>query len=56
MKQSLAFFITKPLKGKICPNFAAVNDNLKILHISAVFIFGLINTPVPGNVYFLSKF
>ena len=40
MKEYFASFITKPLKSKICPNFAAVNDNLKILHISVVFIFG----------------
>ena len=32
-------FSTKPLKYKICPNVATVNDNLKILHISAVFKF-----------------
>ena len=31
MKQFFASFFTKPLKYKICPNFAAVNDNLKIL-------------------------
>ena len=40
MKKQFASFITKPLKCKICPNFAALNNNIKILHISAVFIFG----------------
>ena len=33
-------FITKPLNYKICSNSPVVSDNLKILHISAVFIFG----------------
>ena len=40
MKQIFASFITKPLKCKICPSFAAANDYLKILHYSAVFIIG----------------
>ena len=42
MKKHFAAFITKPLKCKICPNFAAVNGNIKILHISAVFYTKLI--------------
>ena len=41
------------LKFEICPNSAAVSDNLKILHISAVFIFGQYQYSVPGNVFFL---
>ena len=56
MKQYFASFITKPLKYKICSNLAAASDNLKTLHISAVFIFGQYQYPIPGNVYFLSKF
>ena len=36
--------------------FAAVNENLKILHISAVFLFGEYQYSLPGNVYILSKF
>ena len=56
MKQYFASFVTKPLKYEICPNSAAVSDNLKILYISAVFIFGQYQYSVPGNVYFLSEF
>ena len=35
-----ASFKRKHLKYKICSNSVAVSDNLKILHISAVFVFG----------------
>ena len=31
------FFIMEALKSKMCPNFAALNDYLKILYISALF-------------------
>ena len=56
MEQYFASFRTKPLKYKICSNLAVVSDNLKILHISAVFIFGQDQYLVPENVFFLSKF
>ena len=50
MKQYFASFLTKPLKkNKTCSNSPAVNDNLKALHISAVFyfLFGLYNIKSP---------
>ena len=56
MRQYFASFITKPLKYKLCSNSAVVSDNLKILHVSAVFMFDQYQYSVPGNVYFLSKF
>ena len=39
-KQYFASFMMKPLEYEIFFYLAAVSDNLKILHISAVFIFG----------------
>ena len=56
MKLYFASFTTKLLKSQIGSNSAAVSDNLKVLQISAVFIFGQNHYLVPGNVYFLSKF
>ena len=53
---NFASFKTKPLKFKICSSSAVVSDNLKILPISVVLIFGQYQYSVPGNVYFLSKF
>ena len=49
-------FIRNPLKYEICSNSVVVSDNLNVIHVSAVFLFGQYQYLVPGNVHFLSDF